>query len=153
MALEVDPDWPGLDEDKDGNYTNRTEIKRIAGELNELLKKLTTSSGTPVTQFATAPGDPVPEPQIPANAGSLPDLQRYCGLSEKQIGEWPTAMQFSVSISLAYGALIGEQGSTGGLYAIMVDQGGKAFDALIDVAKASQGAELASEEAAARQGA
>jgi hypothetical protein len=151
MALELDPDWPGLDEDKDGNYTNRTEIKRIGGELNELIKKLTTSSGTPVTEFAVAPGDPIPEPQLPADAGSLPDLQRYCGLSEKQLGEWTTAMQFSLAITSAYSVLIGEQGSTGGLYAGMTARADVTIDALFDTAKASQGAEHATQEAAARQ--
>ncbi|NUP00437.1 MAG: hypothetical protein HOV96_23585 [Nonomuraea sp.] len=151
MALELDPDWPGLDEDKTGNYTNRTEIKRIAGEVSELVKKLTTSSGNAVTEFVTAPGSKPPEPQLPAGAGSLPDLQRYCALSQNQMGEWPTAMQFGLTVNFAYSRLIGEQGSTSGLYAGLVLQAEKTIEALYDTTKVSQGAEHASEEAAARQ--
>lgn len=151
MALELDPDWPGLDEDKNGNYTNRTEIKRIAGEMSELLKKLTTSSGRPVTEFLIAPGEKAPEPQIPANAGSLPDLQVYCALSQSQLGEWPAAMQFGMTVNFAYSSLVGEQGSTSGLYASLVQQAEKSIEALYDTTKVSQGAEHASEEAAARQ--
>ncbi|MFI6918580.1 hypothetical protein ACIBIZ_01405 [Nonomuraea spiralis] len=151
MALELDSDWPGLEEGKDGNYTNRTEVKRIADELNELLKKLKTPTTPPVTQFLTAPGAKAQEPQLPANAGSLPDLQRYCALSQNQMGEWPTAMQFAMAINSAYSQLIGEQGSSGGLYASMVQRAESTTEALLDIAKASQGAEQATEEAAARQ--
>ncbi|MFF4191340.1 hypothetical protein [Nonomuraea sp. NPDC001831] len=145
MALELDSNWPGLDGDKD-NYTNRTEIKRIAGELNELLKKLKTPSPQPVT----AP-EANPDPQLPAGAGSLPDLQRYCALSQNQMGEWPAAMHFGLAVNSAYSQLIGEPGSTGGLYASMVGQGDSTVEALLDIAKASGGAEQANEEAAARR--
>ncbi|MEU1386278.1 MULTISPECIES: hypothetical protein [unclassified Nonomuraea] len=150
MALELDPNWPGLDGDKD-NLTNRTEIKRIAGELNELLKKLKTPSPPPVTQYLTAPGDTAPGPQLPAGAGSLPDLQRYCALSPNQMGEWPAAMDFALAIKSAYAKLIGELGSSGGLYAAMVTQGDSTVEALLDISKASGGAEQATEEAAARR--
>ncbi|MFG1703424.1 hypothetical protein ACFLIM_09530 [Nonomuraea sp. M3C6] len=153
MALELDPDWPGTsDKDETADpYTHRPEVRRIAGEMNELLDKLTTSSGIPVTEFAIAPGAPVPDPQLPTGAGSLPDLRQYCALSETQLGEWPTALQFSFSISSAYSVLVGEPGTTSGLYASLVDTAGRTFDALLDIAKTSEGAEQASQEAAARQ--
>ncbi|MEU8316993.1 hypothetical protein AB0C33_01380 [Nonomuraea sp. NPDC048881] len=150
MALELDPNWPGLDGDKD-NYTNRTEIKRIAGELSELLKKLKTPTLPPVTQFLTAPGQKAPGPKLPEGAGSLPDLQRYCALSQNQMGEWPAAMHFGLAVNSAYSQLIGEPGSTSGLYAAMVGQGDSTVEALLDISKASDGAEQATEEAAARR--
>ncbi|MFI9589406.1 hypothetical protein [Nonomuraea sp. NPDC052265] len=150
MALELDSKWPGLDGDKD-NYTNRTEIKRIAGEVNELLKKLKTPTLPPVTQFLTARGAKAPEPQLPEGAGSLPDLQRYCALSQSQMGEWPAAMHFALAVNSAYSQLIGEQGSSSGLYAAMVQQADSTVEALLDISKASGGAEQATEEAAARR--
>jgi hypothetical protein len=153
MALELDPNWPGIS-DKDESedpYINRTEVKRIAGEMSGLLDKLTTSSGILVDEFVTAPGDTPPEIQPPAGAGSLPDLQRYCSLSQNQMGEWPAAMQFAFAANWAYSQLVGEQGSKSGQYAVLIDQADKTFDALQDIRDASQRAEQASEEAAARQ--
>ncbi|MFD0467435.1 hypothetical protein ACFQ0B_03280 [Nonomuraea thailandensis] len=70
MAIQLDPNWPGASDDDEGEdpFTNRPEVRRVAGELHELLKKLTTSSGIPVTEYAVAPGDPVPGPQLPPGA-------------------------------------------------------------------------------------
>ncbi|GAA2210602.1 hypothetical protein GCM10009850_060610 [Nonomuraea monospora] len=153
MAIQLDQNWPGAS-DKDESedpYTDRTEVRRIAGELHELLKKLTTSSGIPVTEFAVPQGDPVPGPQLPAGAGSLPDLQQYCALNQEQMGQWPAAMQYGTAAFSAYGMLIGEPGSTGGLYAGLNKQAEESFDAVLEIARTSQTAEQATEEATSRQ--
>ncbi|MEV4110557.1 hypothetical protein [Nonomuraea sp. NPDC049695] len=153
MALELDPNWPGIS-DKDESedpYINRTEVKRIAGEMSGLLDKLTASSGILQDTFVTAPGDTPPEVQLPAGAGTLPDLQQHCALSENQMGKWPAAVQFSFAANWAYQQLVGEQGSKSGKYAVLLEQADKTFDALVDIKNASQRAEQASEEAAARQ--
>ncbi|UBU14595.1 hypothetical protein [Nonomuraea gerenzanensis] len=153
MAIQFDPNWPGAS-DKDESedpYTNRSEVQRIAGDLHELLKKLTTSSGIPVTEYAVAPGDPVPGPQLPTGAGSLPDLQTHCALSQEQMGQWPAAMQYGTAAFSAYSLLIGEPGTTSGLYTSLNKQAEESFDAVLEIARTSQTAEQATEEATSRQ--
>ncbi|TDE59958.1 hypothetical protein E1295_01530 [Nonomuraea mesophila] len=152
MALERDPDWPGAS-DKDETedpFVDRTEVRRIAGEMNELLKKIKDFSGFPVTEFAREVGSTPPEPELPTGAGSLADLQRYCALNEHQTGQWPAAMQYGFSAQQAYSILVGEPGTgSGGLYAQLVASAEEAFDeGLPEIARTSEGAEQASEEAA-----
>jgi hypothetical protein len=60
-------------------------------------------------------------------------------------------MQFALSVNWAYNQLVGEQGTTSGQYAAMTYQADLTIDALFDTAKVSKGADLASEEAAARR--
>ncbi|MEV0824386.1 hypothetical protein [Nonomuraea rubra] len=153
MAIQLDPNWPGASDDDESEdpYTNRTEVRRIAGDLHELLKKLTTSSGIPVTEYAVAIGDPVPGPRLPAGAGSLPDLQAHCALNQEQMGQWPAAITYGTAAFTAYSTLIGEPGSTSGLYAGLNKQAEESFDAVLEIARTSQTAEQATEEATSRQ--
>ncbi|SEM05311.1 hypothetical protein [Nonomuraea pusilla] len=157
MALQDDitSDWPGLGEEDDaagdgGSYADRTEMKRVADEISELVKKLTVTSGVPVTDELRAPDDHSPPnvPILPEGAGTLPDLQRYGALSEAQLGQWITALQFAMSVSSAYGVLIGETGSSGGLYASLVSQAQAAVDAVFDMTKTSKDADSANEDVA-----
>ncbi|NBE99232.1 hypothetical protein FE391_45250 [Nonomuraea sp. KC401] len=155
MALERDPDWPGAS-DKDETedpYIDRAEVRRIAGEMNELLKKIKDLSGIPVTEFAGPVGGEASEPELPTGAGSLADLQRYCALNEHQTGQWPAAMQYGFSAQMAYSTLVGEPGAgSGGLYAQLVARADEAFDeGLTEIARTSQRAESASEEAATQR--
>ncbi|MEO3793978.1 hypothetical protein ABGB14_27510 [Nonomuraea sp. B10E15] len=155
MALERDPDWPGAS-DKDETedpYTNRTEVRRIAGEMNELLKKIRDFSGFPVTEFAGPVGGEASEPELPTGAGSLSDLQRYCALNEHQTGQWPAAMQYGFSAQMAYSTLVGEPGAnSSGLYAQLVASAEQTFDeGLMEIAATSERAESANEEAATQR--
>ncbi|MGP3932347.1 hypothetical protein [Nonomuraea sp. KM88] len=155
MVLERDPDWPGAS-DKDETedpYTNRTEVRRIAGEMNELLKKIKDFSGIAVTEHAQEVGGPAFHPELPAGAGSLADLQRYCALSEHQMGQWPAAMQYGFSAQMAYSTLVGEPGAnSSGLYAQLVASAEAAFDeGLMETAATSERAESATEEAATQR--
>ncbi|WP_336207652.1 hypothetical protein [Nonomuraea sp. LPB2021202275-12-8] len=156
MALELDPDWPGLTEDHDISgdpYAKRPEINRIAGDIDKLLKKLTTSSAPPVTQVLSAPGpeDDPPLPGLPENAGSLPDLRTYGALSEVQLGQWTTPMQLSFTVQNAYNMLVGASANSGGKYTMLVEKLEPIIEALFETAKTSQVAEQANQEAAARQ--
>ncbi|GAA3719226.1 hypothetical protein GCM10022224_101360 [Nonomuraea antimicrobica] len=147
MALELDPDWPGLaDEDETADrYEDRPRIREIAQAMHGLRDKLTTYSGVPVDEFVTAPGDPVPAPILPSGAGSLPDLQRHGALSQRELGEWNTAMEYSFSITSAYSALLGDPGTMSGTYAMLAESAQKTFDALLDIADASQTADEAAQ--------
>ncbi|ACZ90747.1 hypothetical protein [Streptosporangium roseum] len=157
MALELDPDWPGLTDKSDasgkGDPALRTpEIKRIAGEVQKILATMTTPTEMPATQVAYAKGStPPPLPGPPAGAGSLPDLQRQCALSEIQLGEWPVAQSFSMATVTAYAQLIGEPGQGGGLYSSLIARCQAAIDGLIESAKSYDGAEMANQEDGTRR--
>ncbi|GGK50534.1 hypothetical protein Ppa06_09090 [Planomonospora parontospora subsp. parontospora] len=147
MAFQLDPDWPGLTEAdrKHGAEVDRTEVKRIAGELEKALKALTTGGAEPAAAGEHKPGDEFsPPPPPPSGAGSLPDLQRHCALSEAQLGQWQTAQQFSMGIVSAYSVLVGDPGSPGGgLYASLARQYGESINALLEMARSYDGAEQA----------
>ncbi|SFL16156.1 hypothetical protein SAMN05216275_1629 [Streptosporangium canum] len=158
MALELDPDWPGLTAKNDvsgkGNpELAREEIKRIAGEIQKILATMTTlTKEVPATQVAYAKGStPPPLPGPPAGAGSLPDLQRQCALSEVQLGEWPVAQSFSMATVSAYAQLIGEPGQGGGLYSSLTERCQAVIDGLVESAKTYDGAETANLEDATRR--
>ncbi|MEV4117059.1 hypothetical protein [Nonomuraea sp. NPDC049695] len=152
MTVSIDPDWPGTsDKDEAADpYADRTEVNRIAGELDELLKKLKTASGIPVTEFSVVPDQDFPDPQLPTGAGSLPDLQQYGALGQAQIGEWSTAAAFAQATEQAYKILVGEPGNDHGKYVALVEGTDKVIDTLYEVAKTSQNAEQATQEAVAR---
>ncbi|MCC5577121.1 hypothetical protein IMZ11_15960 [Microtetraspora sp. AC03309] len=169
MGLEYDADWPGLTEKNDAGGSgspelNRTEIKRIAGELRTALDTLITPTPVQATQAASKKGSTPPElPGPPSGAGSLPDLRRECKLTSKELGGggWLTAEEFTMSMKMAYGTLIGEgavtrgggaQGAGGlqagsGTYASMVMQADLTIQTLLsmvesyDVAEQANGAE------------
>ncbi|OUC92961.1 hypothetical protein [Streptosporangium minutum] len=158
MALELDPDWPGLTAKNDAAGKgdpdlDRAEIKRIAGEIQKILATMTTlTKEVPATQVAYAKGStPPPLPGPPAGAGSLPDLQRQCALSEVQLGEWPVAQSFSMATVSAYAQLIGEPGHGGGLYSSLIERCQAAIDGLVESAKSYDGAEIANQEDATRR--
>ncbi|MBF8185452.1 hypothetical protein ITP53_06805 [Nonomuraea sp. K274] len=153
MALQTEGDWPGAsdNDETEDPYADRPEIRRVAGEMHELLKMLTTSTGIPATQFATAPGGDAPQAEPLEGAGSLPDLQQFCAVSQNQMGEWPAAMQYATAAMSAYRMLVGEPGTFGGFYATLVDSAERSFDGLLEIARTSANAESATEEAAARQ--
>ncbi|GLW96144.1 hypothetical protein [Microtetraspora sp. NBRC 16547] len=114
MSPEHDPDWPGLSEKDDvggSGYPelNRTEIKRIAGDLRKALEPLITATAPPARAVAFAKGDtPPPLPGPPAGAGSLPDLRLQCAISDEHLGKWQAAQNFASTMGTAYGLLIGE---------------------------------------------
>lgn len=157
MALELDPDWPGLTDKNDAAGKgepdlDRAEIKRIAGEIQKILATMTTPTQIPATQVAHAKGStPPPLPGPPAGAGSLPDLQRQCALSEIQLGEWPVAQSFSMAAVSAYAQLIGEPGHGGGLYSSLIEQCRETAEGLVETAKSYDGAEIANQEDATRR--
>ncbi|MET8334017.1 hypothetical protein ABZV14_11945 [Streptosporangium canum] len=157
MALELDPDWPGLTAENDasgkGDPGLRTpEIKRIAGEIQKIIAALTTPTEIPATQVAYAKGStPPPLPGPPAGAGSLPDLQRECALSEIQLGEWPVAQSFSMATVTAYAQLIGEPGHGGGLYSSLIERCRETAEGLVETAKSYDGAETANQADATRR--
>ncbi|MBG0815332.1 hypothetical protein [Planomonospora sp. ID82291] len=147
MAFQLDADWPGLTEAdrKHGAEVDRTQVKRIAGLLEEELKTLTTGGAEPAAAGEHKPGDAFSAPPPPPpGAGALPDLQRHCALSETQLGQWQTAQQFSMGIVSAYAVLVGDPGSPGGgLYAALVRQYGESVNALLESARSYDGAEQA----------
>ncbi|MEV0967303.1 hypothetical protein [Microtetraspora glauca] len=173
MALEYDADWPGLTDENDAGGSgnpelNRTEIKRIAHDLRTVLDTLITPTPVQATQAASKKGSTPPElPGPPSGAGSLPDLRRECNLTSKELGGggWLTAEEFTMSMKMAYGNLLGEgtitRGGTGsgaqeggdglkagsGTYASMVMQADLTIQTLLsmvesyDVAEQANGAE------------
>ncbi|MEV4113797.1 hypothetical protein [Nonomuraea sp. NPDC049695] len=144
MGIQLDRNWPGASDDDENAdlYTERPEVRRIAGELQELLKRLTVSS-TAATSGGYTPG-------APGVGGSLPDLQRNGALNQEQMGQWPAAVQYGMATSSAYSVLVGEPGSTSGLYAALTGQAEAVLDTLLDIARTSHKAEQASEEASQR---
>ncbi|MFD0889019.1 hypothetical protein ACFQ08_31180 [Streptosporangium algeriense] len=154
MAIELDPDWPGLtvksdSSGKGGPELDRTAIKEIAGRLEKALERLTTATRPPVRATLTAKGTPGELPGPPPGAGTLPDMQLYAALSEVHLGKWPTAQQFAMSIDTAYSVLVGERGQKGsGLYAMTTEQYKAVIDTLYEIAKSYDGAEVENEGAA-----
>ncbi|MFF3664260.1 hypothetical protein [Microtetraspora malaysiensis] len=113
MALEYDPDWPGLTDKNDASGSgspelNRPEIKRIAGNLRTALDALITETQAPARFVAHAPGDNSPLPGPPSGAGSLPDLRRECGLAAERYGSWRAAQSFYAAANVAFSQLVGE---------------------------------------------
>ncbi|MFF4773020.1 hypothetical protein [Microtetraspora fusca] len=113
MALEYDPDWPGLTDKNDASGAgsrelNRTEIKRIAGDLRTALDALITETQAPARYELRAPGDNSPMQGPPAGAGSLQDLRRECGLAADRYGSWRAAQSFYTAVNVAYVQLVGE---------------------------------------------
>ncbi|WP_433244224.1 hypothetical protein ACQPYK_41265 [Streptosporangium sp. CA-135522] len=143
MALELDPNWPGLNDNNGVPELNRTEIKNIAGEIQKLLGTLTTPSQPSQTPTAVmyAKGS-TPPPLTPPGAGSLPDLQKYGAVSDLHMGEWPVAQEFARAVTSAYTALVGEPGMSGGArYASQIEECQKAINGLFETAKNYDGAE------------
>lgn len=125
MVFRLDPDWPGLKDQPstDSHDVDDSHMKRIAGEMESLLDRLTASTGS-AAYPSYEPGDELPtSPQLPGGAGSLPDLQRVCAITETAMGGsdmmWATANGFARSIMQAYTVLIGEQGSDTGTYEVL----------------------------------
>ncbi|MFC3978997.1 hypothetical protein [Streptosporangium jomthongense] len=159
MAIELDPDWPGLtvksdSSGKGGPDLNRATIKEIAGLLEKALQKLTTPTQPPATAVATARGERAELPGPPPGGGSLPDLQLQCALSDEHLGKWLTAQQFTMAINTSYSVLVGERGQKGGgLYSSTIEQYKAVIDTLYEIAKAYDGAEVANEGTAPKTGA
>ncbi|GAA3115096.1 hypothetical protein [Streptosporangium carneum] len=152
MAIELDPDWPGLtvkndSSGKGGPEVNHTAIREIAQQLEGALRKLTTATKPPPTAMAYAKGTtPPPLPGPPPGAGSLPDLQLQCAIGDAQLGQWTTAQQFAMAIGTAYSVLIGERGHKGsGLYAQTTEQYGAVIQSLHEIVKAYDGADQANQ--------
>ncbi|MFI7638558.1 hypothetical protein [Nonomuraea sp. NPDC049400] len=125
MAFRLDPDWPGLKDQPsvDDHDVDDTNMKRIAGDMEALLDRLTRNTGS-AESAEFEPGDQLPAaPQLSEGAGTLPDLQRICAITETQMGGsdpmWTTANGFARSIMNAYVLLVGEQGSGSGKYALL----------------------------------
>ncbi|MGI5485985.1 hypothetical protein [Microtetraspora malaysiensis] len=113
MALEYDPDWPGLTNENDASGSgspelNRPEIKRIAGNLRTALDALITETQAPARFELRAPGDNRPMQGPPSGAGSLPDLRRECGLAAERYGSWRAAQSFYTAANVAFVQLVGE---------------------------------------------
>ncbi len=152
MAIELDPDWPGLtvkndSSGKGGPEVDHVAIREIAQHLEGALRKLTTATKPPPTAVAYAKGTtPPPLPGPPPGGGTLPDLQLQCALSDAHLGQWPTAQQFAVAIGTAYSVLIGERGQKGsGLYAQTTEQYGAVIESLYEIVKAYDGADQANQ--------
>ncbi|MEV7009924.1 hypothetical protein [Streptosporangium sp. NPDC051022] len=152
MAIELDPDWPGLTVKNDtsgkgGPEVDHTAIREIAGQLEAALRKLTTATKIPSTAVAYAKGTTPPElPGPPPGAGSLPDLQIQCALSDAHLGQWITAQQFAMAMGSAYSVLIGERGQKGGgLYAVTTEQYAAVIESLYEIVKAYDGADEANQ--------
>ncbi|GLW05007.1 hypothetical protein Misp01_01370 [Microtetraspora sp. NBRC 13810] len=146
MAINLDKDWPGLEQDDAGGPDfDQEEIRRIAGELAKVLEKLTTPTQPPATQSVSGIGVDEPPPPLPPDAGSLPDVRLQCAISDA-LGEWMTAQQFGTAISTAYSVLIGENGNNSGLYAALTQQFEAANDAVGDIARNYNGAEVVNQD-------
>ncbi|WP_067172445.1 hypothetical protein [Microtetraspora niveoalba] len=155
MALEYDPNWPGLTAENDASGSgvpelNRKEIKRIAGDLRKALEALSTPTQIQPRQSLNAQGEAGSLPGPPPGAGSLPDLRRECALGLTDTGEWPTASAFFRSTSMAFSMLIGDAGA-GGLYQNVIEQSDSVADTLEETAKSYDGAEQANQSTAAQQ--
>ncbi|MGW0589354.1 hypothetical protein [Streptosporangium sp. NPDC002607] len=152
MAIELDPDWPGLtikdDSSGDGGPEgNQAEIERIARALDESLTTLTTPTQPPATSVAQDQGGPpAPLPGPPPGAGSLPDVRLQCAIGSAHMGEWLTAQQFAMATYTAYATLIGETEGSGGLYSSLVQQYDTVVEALIGIARTNTAAEQANME-------
>lgn len=158
MAIELDPDWPGLtvksdSSGKGGPELDRAAIKEIAGQLEKALQRLTTATKPPATAVATAKGQTAELPGPPPGAGTLPDLQLQAALSDVHLGKWMTAQQFTMAINTAYSVLVGERGQKSGLYAATTEQYKAVIDTLYEIAKSYDGAEVANEGTAPKTGA
>ncbi|WP_433222846.1 hypothetical protein [Microtetraspora malaysiensis] len=113
MALEYDPDWPGLTDKNDASGSgspelNRPEIKRIAGNLRTALDALITATTPQPCLVPSPPGETRPLAVLPAGAGSLPDLRRECGLAAARYGSWRAAQSFYSAANVAFNQLVGE---------------------------------------------
>ncbi|KAB8197714.1 hypothetical protein FH608_004075 [Nonomuraea phyllanthi] len=128
MVFQLDPDWPGLKDQPsaDSHDVDDSHMKRIAGEMEALVDRITGSTGS-VGYPEFEHGDELPpSPRLPEGAGSLADLQRVCALTETELGgsdmRWTTANGFAQSIKNAYVHLIGEQGSDTGRYQQLISR-------------------------------
>ncbi|WP_030913726.1 hypothetical protein [Streptosporangium amethystogenes] len=152
MAIELDKDWPGLTVKGNEPKWDSTEIKRIAGELEESLKALKTPTQPPATSVAHAAGTTSPPlPGPPPGAGSLPDVRLQCAIGPAQLGEWLTAQQFAISVNTAYATLIGDTKGSGGVYSSLIRQYGAVIEAVLDIAKTNTAAEQANLEPGTRR--
>jgi hypothetical protein len=138
VAIHLDHESPDSTKNDAGGgggpAMHPTEINRIAGELEELFKALTTVGATPQPQAAAAT-DSHPSSQVPEATGSLPDLQRNCAISEKHLGEWPAALSFSMATTTSYSVLIGESHNGGGAYSELIKQCEEIVKAFRETAK------------------
>lgn len=147
MAIELDPDWPDLTAKGDGVEADSVEIERIARELAEALKALTTPTLPPARSVAYDPGaTPPPLPPPPPGAGSLPDVRFQCAIGPAHLGEWLTAQQFAMAVNTAHSTLIGDTEESGGAYSSLVKQYGSVVETLIGIARTHGGAERANQE-------